>query len=73
MTDDHTTTTPRRLVTLREATAWLGLKDTRVTRRLTKEGRLKAVTIGNRVMITTKSLDELVDGDACGTEEETNE
>ena len=49
----------RRLEPLAAATASLGLKDTRVTMRLVREGRLKAVTIGRRVFITTASLDRL--------------
>lgn len=60
---DNTTTmsdnsTTKRLEPLKAATASLGFKDTRVTMRLVREGRLKAVTVGNRVMISTKSLNE---------------
>ena len=46
----------RRLEPLQAATESLGLKDTRVTMRLVREGKLKALKIGNRVMITTASL-----------------
>lgn len=46
----------RGLVPLREATTWLGMRDSRVTMRLVREGQLKARKLGNRVMITSKSL-----------------
>lgn len=51
----------RRLESLKSATESLGFRDTRVTMRLVREGRLKAITIGRRVMITTKSLNEFVE------------
>lgn len=51
-------TSVKRLEPLLDATASLGLKDKRVTLRLVREGKLRAVTIGRRVFITTKSLNE---------------
>lgn len=48
----------RLLEPLKDATAKLGLKDTRVTMRLVREGRLVARTIGRRVFITTASLEK---------------
>lgn len=48
----------RRLEPLGEATRSLGLKDPRVTMRLIREGRLKAVKIGNRIFVSSRSLDE---------------
>lgn len=51
----------RGLVPLREATAYLGLHDTRVTMRLVREGRLKARRIGRRTMLTARSLREFVE------------
>ena len=57
ITSTTTNAAGRRLEPLREATTSLGLKDTRVTMRLVREGRLKAVKIGSRVMITAASLD----------------
>lgn len=48
------------LMSLKSASAWLDLRDTRVTMRLVREGKLKALTIGRRVYITTKSLNEFV-------------
>lgn len=53
-------TSLRRLEPLKAATESLGFKDERVTMRLVREGKLKAVVVGKRVMITTKSLDEFV-------------
>lgn len=53
-------TSAKGLMTLKDATAWLSLKDTRVTIRLVREGRLKALTIGRRVYITVKSLEAFV-------------
>ncbi|MBW3089591.1 helix-turn-helix domain-containing protein [Bifidobacterium miconisargentati] len=50
-------TSIKRLEPLKAATESLGLKDERVTMRLVREGKLKAVRVGNRVLITTKSLD----------------
>lgn len=56
----QTSETPnvRRLEPLKAATKSLGLKDDRVTMRLAREGKLKALKIGNRIMITTASLDK---------------
>lgn len=51
-------TSMKRLEPLKAATESIGLNDTRVTMRLVREGRLKAVTVGRRVFITTKSLNE---------------
>ncbi|OZG61652.1 hypothetical protein BMYO_0166 [Bifidobacterium myosotis] len=51
-------TSLKRLEPLKSATESLGLKDTRVTMRLVREGKLKAVKIGTRVLITSKSLNE---------------
>ena len=48
----------RLLVPLKEATARLGLKDTRVIMRLVREGKLTARTIGRRIFITTASLEK---------------
>lgn len=50
-------TSVSRLESLKAATESLGFKDERVTMRLVREGKLKAVRVGNRVLITTKSLD----------------
>ncbi|KAB5608076.1 hypothetical protein EHS19_02425 [Bifidobacterium jacchi] len=50
-------TSRSRLESLKTATESLGFKDERVTMRLVREGKLKAVMVGRRVMITTKSLD----------------
>lgn len=47
----------RRLLTLRDATASLGLRDKKVTMRLVKAGKLRALNIGQRIYITTASLD----------------
>lgn len=52
----HTST--RRLEPLKAATESLGFKDERVTMRLVREGKLEAIKIGTRVMITTASLDK---------------
>ena len=56
ITSTTTNAAGRRLEPLQAATESLGLKDTRVTMRLVREGKLKALKIGNRVMITTESL-----------------
>lgn len=54
------TTMARGLMPRPAAAKWLGLKDTRVVDRLVREGRLKAVKIGNRHFVTTKSLRRFV-------------
>lgn len=46
------------LKALKAATAWLDLRDNRVTMRLVKEGKLQAVRIGRRIFITTVSLEK---------------
>ncbi|MBW3078579.1 helix-turn-helix domain-containing protein [Bifidobacterium simiiventris] len=51
-------TNMKRLESLKDATHSLGLRDTRVTMRLVREGKLKAIQIGNRIMITTASLNK---------------
>lgn len=48
----------RGLLTLKEATAWLALKDERVVMRMVREGQLSARRIGRRVFITTASLEK---------------
>lgn len=53
-------TSMSRLEPLPKATHSLGLKDSRVTLRLVREGKLRALKIGNRIYITTKSLNEFV-------------
>lgn len=53
-------TSLNRLEPLAEATHSLGLKDTRVTMRLVREGKLRAFKISTRIYITTKSLNEFV-------------
>lgn len=50
----------RGLLPLRAATTWLGLSDTRVTMRLVRDGKLKAIKIGRRIFITTQSLEKFV-------------
>lgn len=37
-----------------------GLSDTRVTMRLVRDGKLKAIKIGRRIFITTQSLEKFV-------------
>ncbi|PLS32103.1 hypothetical protein Uis1B_0196 [Bifidobacterium margollesii] len=54
----NASTNMRRLEPLKAATESLGFHDTRVTMRLVREGKLKAVQIGKRVMISTKSLND---------------
>lgn len=56
--DGHTSL--RRLEPLKSATASLGFKDDRVTLRLIREGKLKAIKVGKRIMVTTSSLDKFV-------------
>ena len=46
------------LVPLKSATAWLGLRDTRVVLNLAREGKLTARRIGRRCYITTASLEK---------------
>ncbi|MBW3092394.1 helix-turn-helix domain-containing protein [Bifidobacterium sp. 82T10] len=53
-------TSMKRLEPLKEAAESLGIKDTRVIKRLIRENKLKAIKIGNRIYITTKSLDKFV-------------
>lgn len=53
-------TSMRRLEPLKEATASLGFKDERITKRLIRENKLKALKIGNRIYVTTQSLDKFV-------------
>lgn len=53
-------TNVRRLEPLKAATESLGFRDTRVTMRLVRDGKLKAMKVGNRVMISTKSLNDFV-------------
>lgn len=48
------------LLPIKDATEWLSLHDTRVTKRLVREGKLKALTIGRRIYITTESLEKFV-------------
>lgn len=48
------------LFPLKEATSLLGLHDTRVTMRLVRNGKLKAIKIGCRIFITTQSLEKFV-------------
>lgn len=68
---NHTTTTATygepnghtsrvRLEPLKSATASLGFKDDRVTLRLIREGKLRAIKVGKRIMVTTASLDSFV-------------
>ncbi|KFI55264.1 hypothetical protein [Bifidobacterium callitrichos] len=49
-----------RLEPLKSATKSLGFTDDRVTMRLIREGKLKAIKISNRIMVTTASLDKFV-------------
>ena len=51
-------TLDRGLLTLKDATTWLSLKDDRVVMRLVREGKLTARRVGRRVFITSKSLEE---------------
>ncbi|MBT1178611.1 helix-turn-helix domain-containing protein [Bifidobacterium vespertilionis] len=53
-------TATKGLQALKAATEWLDLKDTRVTKRLVRDGKLKAIKIGNRIYITTESLNAFV-------------
>lgn len=48
------------LLSLKETTSLLGLRDTRVTMRLVRDGKLKAIKIGRRIFITTQSLEKFV-------------
>lgn len=43
-------------IPLKTATRLLGLKDTRVTKRLILNGDLQAKTVGRRVLVSTASL-----------------
>lgn len=51
----------RGLVPLSEATRYIGMRDSRVTMRLVREGKLRAIQLGRRVMITSSSLRDFVE------------
>ena len=57
-------------VSLKQATHLLGVKDTRVTKRLILNGDLQAKTIGRRVMVSSASLAKFAGADSISSEVE---
>ena len=56
----NTTTDIRKLIPIKEATLMIGMHDVRVTKELIKQGRLRARVIGRNVLVTARSIDEVV-------------